>query len=499
MVTKSSVSINFLQDFKWLGMAQIVLRMKGLIILPFITRELGTLNFGIWSQITIITSLIIPFLLWGTVQGFIRKYTDKPLDERLMVFRAWIYALISIFILVFVAVVVCEPLIVKFFLLEGEDSFSLIVLAALFSLPNVLVQAQIGWLIVAGEQRTHALALTAQSMLTLGAVVIFLLWGGSVLRLVSLMFFAELLFALILFSRFLLRYGLGPADFSGFRTIFRYGVPLMPMGFANLGLNMADRLVLARFVSISDIGIYNLAHSIAAMLVQTIAQPLRAYYPSRATALFNQGKNEDLQKLYELSAGTLFTFSLAVAVGLFVVGPVLMEVIAPPEFADGAVALPLIFLGYAVERQTTYNQQILQWEYRQHWITTTLFGSLILSLSLNLFLVPKLGILGSAIANLVSFTARYIFILILVASSSPIRPSIRFIFKVVAACGIMGVFTWALPQFFPVITLWPALPRLLILSSSGVVFFLIAAIMLRLVSFSDIRKITRWAKVSFSR
>src|SRR5690606_29926839 len=89
----ASIDRIFLNDVKWLALVQIALRVKGFLVLPFITRELGAVDFGIWTQATVVSAMVMPFLMWGTVPGFIREKSGTSLDARRRTFHAWIYCL----------------------------------------------------------------------------------------------------------------------------------------------------------------------------------------------------------------------------------------------------------------------------------------------------------------------------------------------------------------------------------------------------------------------
>jgi O-antigen/teichoic acid export membrane protein len=236
-----------------------------------------------------------------------------------------------------------------------------------------------------------------------------------------------------------------------------------------------------RYLSIADVGVYNLVHGITLMIVQSLTQPVRAYYPPRATAFFNTGKMNELRTLHGLSAGTLFAIQVPAAIGLFFVAPAFIAIMAPPEFAAGAQVLPLLFLGYAIDLQSTYNQQIFEWQFRQHWITISLYGCFALNLLFNVILVPRLGLLGAGIANVTAFAARYVFILAMVRAASPVQASATFIAKILLAGAIMGIALWLLPRGLPQLVSWHAAVKLVLMMATGTVSYFAALVALGVV------------------
>ena len=483
----------FLADVKWLGLAQLALRAKGLVVLPFLTRELGVVDYGVWSQVAIVTAFAAPLINWGTAFGFVRRKAGTPIAERERFFSAWIYAVFAAFAAVFaVTMAVSEP-IAGYLMDSPSQGPVLIALALTFALTGGIFNAEINWLRVNGESRVHALTLFAQAGLSLTAIVTYLVVGGSVVFLVALTVAADALLVLGLFVRYLLQHGWARPDFPSFWAAFRYGLPLAPLAFAMIGINWADRLVLLRYLTIADVGIYNLVHGITLMAVQSVSHPVRTYYPARATAYYNAGKMEELQALYGLSAGTLFAVQVPAAIGIFFVAPVFLAIMAPPEFAAGAQVLPLLFLGYAIDWQGIYNQQIFEWQYRQHWVTISLCGCFALSLLLNILLVPRFGILGAGIANVTAFSARYLFVFLMVRGHSPHRSSGIFVLKILVAGAIMGATLWLLPQVMPGFQSWNVVVQFLLLVVTGAATYFAALFALGVIAISGVRTALRWA------
>ena len=54
------------------GVAQTIVSLKGLIILPILTKTLGASDYGIWAQILITVSLLQPFIILGLDSSILR-------------------------------------------------------------------------------------------------------------------------------------------------------------------------------------------------------------------------------------------------------------------------------------------------------------------------------------------------------------------------------------------------------------------------------------------
>ena len=56
----------FFRNAAFLTMVEIILKLKGFIFIPLLTRYFGTINYGVWSQVGIVVSTVTPLLILGT-------------------------------------------------------------------------------------------------------------------------------------------------------------------------------------------------------------------------------------------------------------------------------------------------------------------------------------------------------------------------------------------------------------------------------------------------
>ena len=70
----------FTKDIGIIGLTELVIALKGLVILPIITKLLGVENYGIWAQLIVTLSLITPIATLGlpyTLVRFLAAKKDK--------------------------------------------------------------------------------------------------------------------------------------------------------------------------------------------------------------------------------------------------------------------------------------------------------------------------------------------------------------------------------------------------------------------------------------
>lgn len=182
---------------------------------------------------------------------------------------------------------------------------------------------------------------------------------------------------------------------------FDYSLPLVPHLLGTWVLYLSDRLVLERFVSASDLGLYSLGASIGTAAHFLVTAAGRAFAPAIILALKDPEQRHQVPRL-----GTYWLLGIAgacTALALLLTDAI--RLLAPAEFHESTKVVAWIVFGYlafgiySVSAQGTY----FSMRTRLVPVVTLLAGGL--NVGLNFALIPSMGILGAAVATVVSFAA----------------------------------------------------------------------------------------------
>ncbi len=174
---------------------------------------------------------------------------------------------------------------------------------------------------------------------------------------------------------------------------------LLLEGFSMLLLH-SDVLVLKLFVSADQISLYYAA-------VRTISLTSFVYFAiasafgMRFSALFATGDLEGLQSVYRKACMLTFWPSLLMASAVLVLGKPLLWLFGP-EFMAGYHLMFVIAGGLLARAAIGPMQVMLSMCGGQKQCAIVLFAVLVLNVSLNLILIPHFGLMGTAIATMVS-------------------------------------------------------------------------------------------------
>lgn len=187
-------------------------------------------------------------------------------------------------------------------------------------------------------------------------------------------------------------------------SLLRLSLPLIPHAGAHWSLAGVDRLVLLAFVPAATVGIYGLVYSVAALVGMVLTEINRAlmYEYGRLVGSTGPSAASDLVVL----ATVQVIASLVVSFVAAAVGPHLYGLVFPAEYAAGAGVIPWIVLGYLffgfyyifVVRLTVIDG-------RTGLIAVATILGAIVNLAANLVLIPRLEMIGAALATAIGYAA----------------------------------------------------------------------------------------------
>jgi O-antigen/teichoic acid export membrane protein len=432
------VIADFYRNAGVMAVAEVIARLKGVLILPLLTRYLGTLDFGVWSQVSMVVLTLSPLVSLGTENGLVRLLPGHPIERQYSQFLGW--ALIILFSALFFAALIemSGSLFSRVFF--GSASYDeYITLAAVSLFVGILPNLPRTWLRLQNAGKMLALATVCQAALGIGAILVAIFLQSDVYQVVLFSLMADLLLGASFIVWIVVRNGWVRPDFSIIPRALRFGLPLLPAAYALWGLNWMDRLFLVHFESLRAVGIYAAAYGLGYTIIQVFVNPVWALYPNSAAQLYNQGNHDELDRLLHLTIWSILLFSAPAIAGMWALGDPIMALVAGPEFKEGAAVMWTIALAYLLLMLASFGDISLGLAYRQYWATVSIACAVVVNFVLNLLLIPTYGIMGAAVATLAAFTVQFVLSTFMAARHGPFIREIRFMSRVIAAAVVMGL------------------------------------------------------------
>jgi O-antigen/teichoic acid export membrane protein len=347
----------------------------------------------------------------GTDAALVRFLPGTPIDAQRRHFAGWLVVMLGAAAVLALLLWVAREPIAKLFFGGGSEYERFIPLAAATIWANVLVAGIRSWYRLRNDAWWFSAVTVGQAFFSLAATIVMLVRGAGVYQLVIYLLLADLCLAAILAATIARREGIVRPDYSWMGKLIRFGLPLVPAGFAVWGLNWMDRLFMVHYSSLQDIGVYSLAYALGYLAIQVIANPIFAMFPTAAAANWNRGDPAGVQHLFERTAGaTVFLMVPAIA-GAIVLGPAIVAFLAPPSFSAAATVMPVIMVGYLFLMLAAY-YEVSFGLVRRQWLSTAAVGvAVVVNVALNFLLIPPYSLYGAAAATSGAFAVQLVFVL----------------------------------------------------------------------------------------
>jgi O-antigen/teichoic acid export membrane protein len=191
-----------------------------------------------------------------------------------------------------------------------------------------------------------------------------------------------------------------------FLQILRFSFPLVPAALLVFVLNMGDRFMLARLSTTAHVGIYALGYKFGMLIGSFIGGPfLQAWEPKRAE-LFES--NSDFREIF----GRVMVYALvAMSFGCLLIACPITEIlylVADSSYATAALITPLVAMGYMFYNLSEIADVGIFLKKKTFWYPILNGTAALFNLTLNWYLIPRIGIVGSAIATAASFLLLFV-------------------------------------------------------------------------------------------
>ncbi len=175
-------------------------------------------------------------------------------------------------------------------------------------------------------------------------------------------------------------------------------LPLIPHGLSLWALSVSDRIVLDRFVSLDEIGVYYVGYQLSMGMAVATAAVNKAWLPLFVKAI------KDERERHHLPTLTTY-YALIIALGglvLVALLPIFVQTFLPAYQAAVSITFWVV-LGYTAHGLYYLPASYLMARKDTRWIPIATAISAATNVSLNLLFVPVYGIFAAAVNTLVSY------------------------------------------------------------------------------------------------
>ncbi len=198
---------------------------------------------------------------------------------------------------------------------------------------------------------------------------------------------------------------------SGFlRTALAFSFPLMIAEISWVVLDSGDRFFIQHYLGAQPLGFYAAAYGIAIYLQDVLMAPLQlALFPICMKVWNSQGKKAT-QDFMSRSLDQFMLAAIAVVCMAMVTSRDVIVLLASKKFQQAHTLLPFLVVGLVLSAVTIYFRPGLLIHKRASKIASATFYACALNIALNVILLPRIGLVGAAVATMVSYAGIVVFL-----------------------------------------------------------------------------------------
>lgn len=384
------------------GIGNIAVKVIGFLLIPLYTdpKYFSVDDFGIIALLDISGLVLIALMASGLPQSLMRWYWDKDFEDKQ---KGIVFMSIGNQLLVSLSFcILLLPFTDQFSeLIFGNRAWStalrlLILSTALQSLNNIINT------LMRIQSRSFLFSVT--NLIKLGIVLLLtiylIVFKGSGVNGIYVAQIAGNMFFILLLSGYTVRNCYPFFNLTIFKSMSRYGFPLLLSNVAAAAVSVIDRYSLNSLALLKYVAIYSLAFKISSVLKLVIVDSIKMAITPMVMQKMNTPDNK---RFY---SKTLLYSSYVLMIGIITLSLFSYEIIKvisrSNEFIAAYVVVPLLCLSvfFTNMRETSSYGLIINRKTRIVGINVV--ASSIINIVLNILLIPKWNITGAAFATILT-------------------------------------------------------------------------------------------------
>jgi len=397
--------------------------LKGISVLlaPIIMRILTPADYGLLALITSFINIVFTVAGLGLRQFLMIEYFHFDDIGRKKIVNDVIFVYLLCMLPVFILLFFSTSLINKFIFFDKVNNF-LISLCLSIAFMKFFVELFFQILQYAGQAFILTMLQVVLALVIVGLNLLFLcVFGWGIVSIVFSQWVSIFLLLLIFIYFYINQFYYMYLNFltSVKKSLFyvKGGLPFIPKILFAWILAVGDRWILAKYGTLSDVGIYSVADMFGQLFQMVVIIPVSyAYFPylMNRFAKYKQSRAELLcivrwnYRNMFFVMGALF---ILVTLGVTVLKP-LVCIIIPTSYHRAFKYVWLLLIGYIFYLGTYFSTGLLHFQKKVYFLVFALLVPALCNIILNIILIPHFAIWGCVIATVLSYMFYFILVLL---------------------------------------------------------------------------------------
>lgn len=405
------MATGFAKHLSYYTLSSVLVTLASVVSFPLLTRLLTVEEYGVMNLVASALAILVGVAKLGLGNAALRFYSEVKAGKRSVDMDGYASTVVvgmGALGLAVTLIWLAATLLIPAGWWNDPRVAPLMSFTAVLVIVRVLESALLNQIRAQEESRLLALFSVVRRYLGLFAIfgVLFFvsrdLWGFYAATVVT-----EILGVAWIAAWMFRRFSITPSRFDGglFRAMLAFGIPMAGYELASQVLVLGDRYVIQNLLGAQPLGIYVAAYNMCDYVkILALSSFAAAALPTYSRLWEEQGAAATAEFLERFLHVYVAVAALVVALTAATGGQVL-AVLASEKYRAGEVVVPWVIAGMVLEGVVMVCGAGLYLAKRSKTIMALVAGAALLKLALSLWWVPGWGIVGSAVATLVSYAA----------------------------------------------------------------------------------------------
>jgi O-antigen/teichoic acid export membrane protein len=392
----------FTKDVLVTSLANLLVAVSGIVFLPLVTKTLGADGYGIWVQVQGTAMLVISFAGLGLPYAMNRFLAAKrDIKEIRGEFWAVVSIVTAVTLILCVAFIAAADFVARNFF---EGATNIVRITSLIILVWSLNIVFLNFFRAFRQMKKFAIFTIVNTYGQLALISYLVVNGHGIFSMVIVLLVVNILIFLGLLYFIKRQVGIARPNFSKIKDYLHFGLPTIPGNIAAWVVYTSDRFVIAYFLGVNSVGIYSAVYAIGTLPL-IIANIFGLVLPPTLSKLYDEGRLDELKKHLSYSLKYALLFAIPFVFGSAFLAVPVLKIFSTPDIAYGGQTVLLILsINSLIGIIGGVISNVLVPVKKTNIIGISWSLAAIINLGLNIIIVPKMGILGSAISTLVACT-----------------------------------------------------------------------------------------------
>jgi len=394
---------NVIRNVSFYTIGAMIPKVIGFFLLPIFTRYLSPTEYGIMNYTNSITIFLFAFTVLS-LNTYLLKYIfdyEKEEDKKKLIGNVFAFIAIINFIMLGVELALFPKIILAFNI--KVDFHPYFLLALINNFLNVFSVVPLIIYRYKGKAINFVLVNATKSFIqVIFSLILVIHFNMGILGRYYGSLIANVIF-LVIYILIIYRNAILNLNLPQIKRGLKFSLPLVPSTFLHIIINVADRIILERYVPLAALGIYSVSYTLGTVLQIFVYSSYLAFEPIVFSKI---GKVDFSKTIIKIRKYYLFViFSLSFLYVLF--SKEILLIMASSKFSSGYKVIPIIvFATIFLSENYLFGTILIGIKKTKISLILNLIGAVI-NVIVNLLLIPVIGIYGAAISTLTSYLVMF--------------------------------------------------------------------------------------------